>query len=190
MLIYLLRHGRTEGNLLGRYIGRTDEALCAEFTKELREKSGRYTADLLFVSPMKRCVQTAQILFPGQKQYSVNDFRECDFGVFENKNYQELSDDPRYQAWIDSNGMLPFPEGESRESFQQRCVYAFQKVLEEAKKQKAETVACVVHGGTIMSILAELAYPKRDYYEYQVRNGGGYAVTVREDGLLEIVCFC
>lgn len=190
MLIYLLRHGKTKGNLLGRYIGTTDESLCEEFEKELQEKSGRYTADLLFVSPMKRCVQTAQILFPEQKQHPVSDFRECDFGAFENKNYQDLSGEPRYQAWIDSNGTLPFPEGESREAFQQRCVRAFQKVLEEAKKQKAETIACVVHGGTIMSILAELAYPQKDYYSYQVKNGCGYAAALRADGMLEIVDVC
>ncbi len=190
MLIYLLRHGKTAGNLLGRYIGTTDEPLCAEFEKELQEKSGRYAANLLFVSPMKRCVQTAQILFPGQEQHLVSDFRECDFGAFENKNYQELSGEPRYQAWIDSNAALPFPEGESREAFQNRCVCAFQKVLAEAKKQKAETIACVVHGGTIMSILAELADPRRDYYSYQVKNGCGYAVAVRADGMLEIMDVC
>lgn len=186
MLIYLLRHGKTAGNLQGRYIGTTDEPLCPEFKKELQEKSGCCAADLVFVSPMKRCVQTAKILFPGQEQYPVEDFRECDFGVFENKNYQELSGDPRYQAWIDSNGQLPFPGGESREIFQKRCVSAFQRAVETAKKQGAETMACVVHGGTIMSILARLADLPQDYYAYQVKNGCGYAVLLKENGRLEI----
>lgn len=186
MLIYLLRHGKTAGNLKGRYIGTTDEPLCEEFQKELKEQSGRYTADILYVSPMKRCVQTAQILFPGQKQHLVLDFRECDFGAFENKNYQELSGDARYQAWIDSGGTLPFPKGESREAFQKRCVAAFCKILTEAQKQNAKTIACVVHGGTIMSILEKMAYPRRNYYDYQVKNGCGYAVTPEADGSLRI----
>ena len=30
MDVYLIRHGKTKGNLEGRYIGTTDEPLCEE----------------------------------------------------------------------------------------------------------------------------------------------------------------
>ena len=127
--IILVRHGKTAGNLEGRYIGsRTDEPLCEEGIHALEEKvrEGTYPpVDLVYASPMIRCRQTAKILWPkftdsSQIQY-VQNLQECDFGAFENKNYQELSGNAEYQAWIDSNGTLPFPGGESNEAFRQRC---------------------------------------------------------------------
>lgn len=36
------------------------------------------------------------------------DFRECDFGIFEGKNYEELKENRDYQRWLDSGGVLPF----------------------------------------------------------------------------------
>lgn len=176
MLIYLLRHGRTEGNLLGRYIGTTDEPLTEEGLLELQNRGALPPVDALYVSPLRRCRQSAQILYPDMPQHIVEDFRECDFGLFENKNYRELDGNPEYQRWIDSGGTLPFPGGESREEFQERCVEAFQKVLLEAAGKRYASIACVVHGGTIMSILARLDREKRDYFSYHVDNGCGYAL--------------
>ena len=44
MKCVLIRHGKTAGNLAGRYIGcRTDEPLCPEGIAQLRE--GRYPAE-------------------------------------------------------------------------------------------------------------------------------------------------
>ena len=111
--IWLIRHGMTEGNRHQRYIGVTDEALCPEGAELLNNFS--YPAvQTVFVSPLRRCRETAEILFPGQKVRIIDQLAECDFGEFENKNYKELSGDPRYQAWIDSNGMMAFPGGESK----------------------------------------------------------------------------
>ena len=91
---------------------------------------GNYpTADLLFSGPMKRCLETAQILYPGQTPIFVPEWTEMDFGAFEGHNYQELSGDPAYQRWIDSGGTLPFPEGESREEFIRRNVAGYEKML-------------------------------------------------------------
>ena len=64
--IILVRHGKTAGNLEGRYIGsRTDEPLCEEGIHALEEKvrEGTYPpVDLVYASPMIRCRQTAKIL--------------------------------------------------------------------------------------------------------------------------------
>lgn len=178
--LYLIRHGKTYGNTLGRYIGVTDEDLCPEgraalagTAKALEERG--LPADLtIYASPLKRCVQTAKILFPGAPVILEPELRECDFGEFENKNYQELSGNPSYQAWVDSGGTLPFPGGESREDFAARCVRGFSRVLGELRTQGRRSAALVVHGGTIMSILAAYAEQKEDFYHWQVKNGEGF----------------
>ena len=188
--LILIRHGKTAGNLLGRYIGsRTDEPLCDEGREGLAGKQ-MPEVERLYVSPMKRCVETAEILWPGfdrKKMQKVTDLRECDFGDFENKNYKELSGNGDYQAWIDSNGTLPFPNGESMDAFKSRCLEAFARIVEEVSGAEQEWIASgktgifragiVVHGGTIMAILEQYGYPKATYFDYQVKNGCGYRLT-------------
>ena len=131
------------------------------------------------VSPMKRCVQTAEMIYPEMMKagaYSCNEkLRECDFGLFENHNYIELSGCPEYQAWIDSGGKLPFPEGESREAFIRRTLEGFREVVRDAQAHDREKIAVVAHGGTIMSIMERYAVkedgtPAGSYYDYQIKN--------------------
>ena len=188
--LYLIRHGKTYGNTLGRYIGTTDEELCEEGREALKRlKAGRDFAavrpDVVYASPLMRCVQTVEILFPEIPVKLVPDLRECDFGAFENKNYQELSGNAAYQAWIDSGGTLPFPGGESREAFQERCRKGFMEVLEDIRLQMDVRAALVVHGGTIMSILSAFASPEKsgcgeNFYRWQVKNGEGFRVRIQE----------
>lgn len=178
--ILLLRHSMTRGNLEGRYIGcRTDEPLCGEGIRLIRSRSYP-EADRIYASPMRRCIETAQVIWGDVRPVIlVPELRECDFGAFENKNYAELNGDPAYQAWIDSGGTLPFPEGESMEAFRARCREGFQRIAGEIRGT-ALRAAAVVHGGTIMAVLERFGCPKRAYFDYQVKNGCGYLLTPLE----------
>ncbi|MSR93281.1 histidine phosphatase family protein [Clostridiaceae bacterium 68-1-5] len=179
MNIYFIRHGMTQGNKERRYIGKTEEALCKEGKRELQGK--RYPqVEKVFVSPRLRCRETAAILYPHQEPVIVEELAECDFGVFEGKNADELQESEAYWKWIESGGSLPFPEGESREGFARRCLSGFEKVRRECQKYQIETAALVVHGGTIMSILTEVGRPKQEFYDYHVGNGEGYQLTLEE----------
>ena len=187
--VVLVRHSMTGGNKLKRYIGITDEPLCDEGRELL---AGREYPDVeaLYVSPMKRCMETAGIIYPGLSGEVIPGFREIDFGDFENKNYKELSDNPDYQKWIDSGGKLGFPNGEPQEEFEKRALQGFDEVTGKALASGYEKIALVIHGGTIMTIMNHLA-PTDNYYEYMVKNGGGYIVDfdVKEgklEGILQI----
>ena len=173
----LIRHGKTRGNLEGRYIGfRSDETLCPEGIEEL--KQGTYPAvRRVYASPMRRCLETAALLYPDVPVEVVPDFWECDFGEFEGKNYAELNGRGDYQAWIDSGGELPFPGGESRMEFAARCLEAYQEIR---KKAPQEDCALIVHGGTVMAIMEKYALPPGSFYDYQVPNGCGF--ILEEDG--------
>ena len=173
----LIRHGMTRGNAEKRYVGcKTDESLCPKGIAQL--KQNLYPAARhVYTSPMRRCLETAEILYPGIRSEIVPDFRECDFGAFEYKNYHDLNGREDYQTWIDSGGELPFPGGESRAAFAARCVRAFERIRKEAPQ---EDCALIVHGGTIMALMEAMARPKGNYYDYQVQNGCGY--ILEEDG--------
>lgn len=173
----LIRHGQTQGNLEHRYIGcRTDEPLCMYGMERLREREYP-KVKRVFVSPMRRCIETAGIIYPNVPVEVIHDFRECDFGEFENRNYAELNGRADYQAWIDSKGELPFPSGESRAAFAARCVKAFDGL---AKRNLRDDCAIIAHGGTIMAVMEQHAKPQGHYYDFQVKNGSGYILC--DDG--------
>lgn len=88
MELVFIRHGKTKGNLKSRYIGITDEGLCKEGIEEINGNlcQGIYpVADIIFTSPMKRCIQTAEIIYPGKSLNVIYGFREINFGRFEGK---------------------------------------------------------------------------------------------------------
>ena len=178
--IWLIRHGMTEGNRYQRYIGVTDEPLCEE-GRELLEKFTYPKPQAVFVSPLKRCLETAAILFGDPKVRIIDQLAECDFGEFEHKNYKELSGDPRYQAWIDSNGILAFPGGESKDECATRNLEGFQRAVSACIREEITEAALVVHGGTIMNIMEQYALPKKEFYEWHVGNGCGYLVELDPD---------
>ena len=174
--IRLITPWKTEGNKYGRYIGVTDEPLCPdgqEFLSKLLIIRNRTE----FISVhMKRCIQTAQILFPQKSLQIIEELAECDFGEFENKNYKELDGNANYQAWIDSNGTLPFPGGESREEFKRRNLSGFERAWPPYPKWIQ--AAFVIHGGTIMNLMEEYADIQKPFYEWHVKNGGGYETVL------------
>ena len=123
MKLLFLRHGKTRGNFEGRYVGRTDEPLAPETRRTLlalseekktwlKEQAGRTAA--FYMSPMRRCLETAELLFPkadypGVPRNQVPDLRECDFGRFEYKTWKELETDPDYQRFLDTLGGKRIP---------------------------------------------------------------------------------
>lgn len=185
----LIRHGKTPSNREHRYLGVTEEALSGEGRKQLEilaEKDILKKPWLLFISPMLRCQESAGILFPGREAYPIEEWREMNFGAYEGKNYEDLKNDSYYQKWIDSNGTLPFPEGESQQEYIKRChrgLLTATKIIQKeiAENQIAESqprnITAVVHGGTIMALLHILA--GGNYFDYQVKNGGGYCCKLR-----------
>ena len=179
--IRVIRHGQTFGNTKRRFLGRTDEPLWEGGIRDLEKLRdqgiwGEIADNALFSSPMLRCRQTAQILFPGIEPTLLPDMMECDFGIMENKNHEELDGDPRYQAWIDSGGRAPFPGGETLEGFAGRIVTAYEEMLGLMDQRGIHEAALVCHGGSIMSIMERLADPHRDYFTGIKGNGCGYLV--------------
>lgn len=179
--LVFLRHGATKSNKEHRYLGKTEEPLSAEGISELKKEKAfnNYPAvDYLFSSPMKRCLETARLLYPEQKMTFIPEWEEMNFGTFEGKSYIELQGDKQYQAWIDSNGTLPFPEGESKEAFIRRCEGGFYRMLSQLPELLHEnqnhtfTIGLIVHGGTIMALLS--SFYGGEYFDYQVSNGKGY----------------
>lgn len=181
--IVLIRHGKTEGNKEKRYIGRTDQPLSEEGIAGIKEGLGRYpSVEKVYASPMKRTRQTAELIYPGQTPDLIDGLREMDMGVFEGKNHAELKNRPSYILWVATRGKISIPEGESMKDFGKRTMDALTQVLGDMQAEGIKKAAVVAHGGTIMSIVSQLA--DDDYYKYMVNNGAGFRLTLDGDGKL------
>jgi len=128
---------------------------------------------------MLRTRQTAELLFPQQSASFIDDFRESDFGIFEGKTADELSNSPEYQQWLDSFCLDPIPQGESVADFKARCCTAFEQIVQTLPNDCS--AAFVVHGGVIMAILEQFVQPKRDFYQYHISNGEYVRCVLNDD---------
>lgn len=186
MELLLIRHSLTRGNLLKQYIGSTDQPLAPEgIALAQKAACGMPPVDAVWCSPMLRCLQTAQILFPGQDPRIIPDLRECNFGDFEEKTWAQLKDNPIYRRWIDGEeGVVP-PNGEDRAAFQRRGQSAVLQVIREAGP--VGRAAVVTHGGVIMAAMEAYARPKKGLYDWQVSNCGGFLVNVEETPVFRVL---
>ncbi|MBR5637759.1 MAG: histidine phosphatase family protein [Pseudobutyrivibrio sp.] len=176
--ITLIRHGMTPGNLNKCYIGITDEELSDEGISQIKSRSYP-KADIVFSSPLLRCIQTAKLIYPTHEPFIIEELKETDFGCFEGKNYKELSGVLEYQKWIDSGGELAFPGGESKQEAIDRSLIGFNKLIEKSKDYS--NISVIAHGGTIMAILQSIF--GGDYYSYHVENGEGYTIDLSHNGI-------
>jgi len=170
MTVTLIRHGQTQGNLERRYIGSTDQPLCGQGREAL---AGKHVpaVEKVYVSPMRRCRETAQLLYPDIPKEVVEDLRECGFGAFEGHTYEELKDAPAYRTWLDTAGQSVPPGGESKADMARRTLTAFRAIA--SRHEPGDKIALVVHGGTIMALLEALE-DSHQFYRWQAPNGGGF----------------
>ena len=174
MRVTLLRHAPSRGNLLGQYIGSSDVGLCREGRQLAESVAPRAEVQRVYTSGLRRSLQTAAILYPGAEAIACKDFDEMNFGRFEEKTWRDLEQDACYRAWVEAGCETACPGGESKAGFTERCVHSFRAVADHEAASGAQELHCVVHGGTIMAILSELALPMRDYFDWPSDFCGGY----------------
>ncbi len=179
--IHLIRHGLTDGNAKGQYIGSTDLPLAPEGLAQLLDLKKRFEypqADAYFTSPLLRCQQTLKALYPDATPLVIPGLAECNFGRWEGKTANDLQADPEFVRWIEAGGKDAPPGGESSAQFQARCCEAFSKVVEGLMKTGTTSAVVVTHGGVIMTLLATFGLPRANFYDWLVDSGCGYSVRI------------
>lgn len=185
--ILFLRHGKTKSNIEKRYLGRNDEELCKEGITDLNaaKKALCTEFDISFSSPLKRCLQSGNIIAPATAIVKIPQWIEMDFGPFEGKNYDELKNNQLYVKWIDCGGEIDIDGVEKKSDFIKRCMSGYDDCIKEIKRynklsnEGIKNVLCSVHGGTIMAILSTVL--QKDYYEFMVGNASGYELIFDRD---------
>lgn len=187
MELILIRHGTTQGNLEKRFVGVLDVPLAPQGEELARRVSPTLPrVEHIYRSPLLRCCQTAQLLWPDTEMTVIQGLRETDFGPFEGKNHEELKDDPLYQAWIGQGDRLNFaamPVGETAQQVVERVSAALAELVKDAAAHGYERVGVVSHGGALMGLLSKYGRPEREYYDWMCPNCGGFRMALDPDTL-------
>lgn len=192
--IHLIRHGATDANYDGRYIGcKTDLPLAPEGLNELRllkEDIDYPEIERLYSSPMLRCRQTGAVLYPDFEPVTVEELKEYDFGSFENKTAAELESNPNFIPWTSGRLSAP-PGGEDNSEFIKRICVGFNKIVLDMIESGLTESAVIMHGGAIMMLLGVSAVPRSKPIEWTADNGRGYSVRVtpslyHKSGVIEV----
>ena len=192
--IHLIRHGATDANYDGRYIGcKTDLPLAPEGLNELRllkDDIDYPEIERLYSSPMLRCRQTGAVLYPDFEPVMVEELKEYDFGSFENKTAAELESNPNFIPWTSGRLSAP-PGGEDNSEFIKRICVGFNKIVLDMIESGLTESAVIMHGGAIMMLLGVSAVPRHKPVEWTADNGRGYSVRVtpslyHKSGVIEV----
>ena len=179
--IHFIRNALTDEKTEGRYIGHTNVELSDEGRAQLahmREELIYPPVDALFTSPLKRCTETAAILYPDNKPLLIEGFIEYNFGEFENKTADQLEKYEEFPRWLAGESGVKPPYGESNEEFAKRVCETFEKVAEGLMKTGTTSAAIVTHGGVIMTLLAAYGIPEYPMHEWLTPNGCGFTVKL------------
>lgn len=125
IVLYIVRHGETDYNKEGRYLGRTDLALNSAGIRQAEELVGKIKGtpiDAVISSPLKRTLQMAHIIAPNREITQDDHFIERSLGVYEGLTKQEAK--KQYPDLYDRNITRIFNEaplkGETIQQVQER----------------------------------------------------------------------
>lgn len=191
MKILFIRHGQTQLNAEGRWLGSTDAPLSESGKEVLINKKNiiekHKPIQKLYCSPMKRCLETADIYFNDMNKEIINDLKERSFGDFEGKNHDELKNNPYYKEFFRTNWKSNVPNGETSKNFFNRTEKAYLYIIEDMKKNNLDYTAVVTHGGVIMSIFSRYDKQKLNFYDYLLQNGCGYYAEIDDKNNINII---
>lgn len=146
MDLYLIRHTSVDVPA-GYSYGQTDVPLRETFEVEaatVKEELNKIAADKVYTSPLSRCVRLAT--YCGFADAGKDDrIKELNFGSWEMKSWDEVSNHPHSEAWFKDWIHVPTPGGESFKD-QYNRVASF---LDEIRSCNDNTVFVFAHGGVL-----------------------------------------
>lgn len=188
MIIYLIRHGETTGDVEERYGGDYDDNLtekgrqqARELTNKLRNKS----IQIIYHSPRIRAKETAEILNKNinAKLKVVDELRERNnYGVLTGLIKAEAKEKyPEEVLKLETVWKHHKVKGsEEYEPFKKRVIAAFNDIL---KKERCEIISIICHGGPITCIIEEILKLGR----LKKLRDCGFIVLEKQDNKLKVI---
>jgi len=184
--LILVRHGQTDWNVNGRYMGWMDEVLNEEGLRQaerLAQRLERWPISEVFSSPLKRSVRTAEIVARPHSAavQTIEGLGEMRLGGWEGMfagdiaaKYPEL-----WQTWRTDPGDFRMPGGESLGEVRERAVRAFGRIMEESE---GKMVLAVTHDVVVRLVVANCLGVSVDIYR-RLEVGNASITVIERDGV-------
>lgn len=195
--IYLIRHGKTDGNRNHWYYGATDLPLNEGGLAEIRAyvEEGIYPeipddADF-YTTGLIRTDQTLSAIYGDHKHTAIPALQEINFGKAECMTYDDLKEFDNFEKWAwDTTGDERIADAETSNEFHVRIHKGLEELLDKHHRKEQsnsgdgkDAVSVVVcHGGVIACIMEKL-FPAvcGSMWDWLPEPGFGYAVDF-DDG--------
>lgn len=149
--LVLIRHGETESNRSRRFAGWSDEHLTEEgregvvrLAKSLGLRGGR-----LYASPVRRAVETAEILAAelSLPVHTVHDLHEIELGEWTGLTESEVAErwPSAYREWLERPDQLEIPGRERLEEVRERAVGAIDQIGKAELSEDGAPAVVITH---------------------------------------------
>ena len=160
MKLYVLRHGQTDYNKEGRFQGQNNIELNEEGIKQVKETAKilrNINFDKVYVSPLKRAIDTAKIVVPDKELEIDNRIIERSFGKLEGK-----------EAIIDYEERIEEFNIESIDELERRVKNFLKDIINSCNKN----ILVVTHGGVaqIINKLLDEKYNDDNFKDFILDN--------------------
>ncbi len=189
MELIIVRHGQTEANRKGAFQGWIDLSLSEHGLKQiewLRDELKGQEFDQIYVSPLKRTLQTAQIIREGLKNppelVKIDALKEMNFGKWDGLCSDEIEKKypADYKKWLNDWQTMVIPDGESAEKMFKRVVEWIDELLK--KSDPNDKVMIVSHQGVILQIIAHLlGLDLSGCWHFKVEPGSMSVIEIKGD---------
>ena len=185
--LYIVRHGETDTNFEGRINGMsTDKPLNAKGIKQVKELKKNLDInqfDEVYSSPLKRAMETAQILNDGVHEIKQDKrLYEADYGSWDGLTEKEMRA-KHPDAFDENNYLLPnytqyAKDGEEYDHVYQRV----EEFMNDMAKKGDEKIMVVCHGFISRSFLKVVTGAQNISNIIQPKNAGVSKYTISKSG--------
>lgn len=168
-ILYLVRHGETAWNILGKFQGSSNIDLSEKGILQAGYLNKRFQNkfDCIYASPLSRAIQTAEIICKGDSKKNPiihEGLSEVNFGDWEGLTIDEIKNlyPSQFEAWKndDTNGYLMGGDL----SLKNASIRAKNAILDMVENNKGKKIIAVAHGGIIKAGLVGLFDWKMSMY--------------------------
>ena len=195
--IYLIRHGRTDGNRNHWYYGSTDLHLTEEGKEEIKAYAdqGIYPKipddAQIFTTGLIRTDETLELIYGKRDHSAITKLQEINFGKAECMTYDDLKQFDSFEEWAwDTTGNARIvDDAETGNEFHERIHEGLKELIGKHRLKEwshrhggQDAVSVVVcHGGVIACIM-ETLFPAvcGSMWDWLPEPGFGYAVDLKD----------
>ena len=195
MKIYLMRHGETEWNKIGKFQGQVDTPLAKEGILQAQKTSEgmkEIPFDCIFSSPLKRAYMTAQII-RGDREIPLirdNRLKEMSFGIYEGRRLAGFNKPGRVRGMRFRNDPVRYRPPKHGETFEELIARTSGFIREEILplEGKMDTILITAHGAAVRSIILALTGRElKDFWNTPFGKNCSTALFECENGQMKMI---